>query len=159
MNFKLTLWILLIFPISGFAFTVHNHLTVLTLPLSTTIDHLYLGSPGRFTWKPQNTISVGNTPRSVFIGDANNDGLNDIVTADFDEDVSILRWNNTSDNWDADKRYVGDNPHSVIVDDANNDGENDIVTVNYYTGTVAIITWNRYTKDWDAPDDARRPAR
>lgn len=44
------------------------------------------------------TKNVGNLPRSVIVGDANNDGQNDIITVNNgDNTISILLWNiNTS---------------------------------------------------------------
>jgi len=104
-----------------------------------------------YDWNPQITRSVGNTPKSVFIGDANNDGHNDIVTSNnFDDNVSILLWNAISGDWDPQiTRSVGDAPYSVFIGDPNNDGYNDIVTANIGDDDISIILWNATSGDWD----------
>ena len=60
-------------------------------------------------------MSVGDTPRSVFIADADNDGDNDIVTANNSSgDISLIRWNGTG--FDAEERITaGASPmHRVL---------------------------------------------
>ncbi len=95
---------------------------------------------------------VGDDPESVIIEDANNDGFNDIVTANMGEfDVSIILWNNITEEWDDHiRRDVGYLPYSVFVGDANNDGYNDIVTANFgIDNNIAILLWNESLNDWD----------
>ena len=108
---------------------------------------ILLWSPISGDWYAQKTESVGNAPRSVFIGDADNDGYNDIVTANINDDnVSIILWNPISGDWDAQiTKSVGIVPNCVFIGDANNDGYNDIVTANYDSNTTSILLWN----DWD----------
>ena len=102
-------------------------------------------------WNPQITKSVGDNPESVFIGDANNDGYNDIATANLgSDDVSIILWNSTSGDWDPQiTKSVGAFPMSVFMGDANNDGYNDIATANPGSDDVSIILWNSTSGDWD----------
>ncbi len=104
-----------------------------------------------FDWAAQVKKSVGNSPYGVFVGDANNDGQNDIVTANYvGDNVSILCWNTTSGGWDAPIiKTVGDGPYSVFIADANNDGQNDIVTANLLSNDVSILCWNITTNDWN----------
>ena len=104
-----------------------------------------------FDWNAQVKKSVGNSPYGVFVGDANNDGQNDIVTANYAGDnVSILCWNTTSGGWDkAINKTVGTGPYSVFIADANNDGQNDIVTANLISNDVSILYWNITTNDWN----------
>ncbi|MFX1478873.1 MAG: FG-GAP-like repeat-containing protein [Promethearchaeota archaeon] len=103
-------------------------------------------------WETPITQAVGNEPFKLFLEDANNDGYNDIVTANYGSDnVSILLWNNTSSDWDPHiTKYVG-HPYSVFIGDANNDGYNDIVTVNFGSANVTILLWNYTSSDWDPP--------
>jgi len=55
-----------------------------------------LESSTYFDWDSNESRSVGVSPFSVCIGDANNDGQNDIVTANNgDHNISILLWNIT----------------------------------------------------------------
>ena len=103
-------------------------------------------------WGPQITRTVGNSPDSIFIGDANNDGYNDIATANGNSaTVSILLWNSTTGNWDPQvTRSVGYAPFGVFIGDANNDGDNDIATANVGDNTVSILLWNSTLGDWDS---------
>ena len=108
-----------------------------------------------YDWSEVITIKIGNDPRSVFVGDANNDGYNDIVAANSDDDaynddVSIILWNATTDNWDPEfRRGVRNHPSSVYIGDANNDGYNDIVTANFWSDDFSIRLWNPISGDWD----------
>ncbi len=112
-------------------------------------SNLNLSNSGN--WDSADVRSVGPNPRSVFIGDANNDGNNDIVTANFDNNsVSILLWNTTSGDWDSQTtRTTGTNPWGIYIGDANNDGFNDIVTTNFNDMSVSIILWNSTSTSWD----------
>ena len=102
-------------------------------------------------WDEQRPRSVGNGPTCVFIGDANNDGYNDIVTANWAAgSVSILQWNAYYGDWDTQiTKSVGNGPRSVFIGDANNDGYNDIVTANSGHDNVSILLWNITSVDWD----------
>jgi hypothetical protein len=102
-------------------------------------------------WNAPITLSVGHSPDSIFIGDANNDGDNDIITANGNAaTVSILLWNGTSSNWDPQiTRAVGNFPMGVFIGDTNNDGDNDIVTANVGSNIVSILLWNSTSGDWN----------
>ena len=80
-------------------------------------------------WLPQIVRTVGAYPSDIVIGDANNDGFDDILTADTnDRTVSILLGSPAND-W-SQKHVLGPFPtyvHRVCVGDANNDGLNDII--------------------------------
>ena len=69
--------------------------------------------------------NVEDDAHSVFIGDADNDGDNDIVTANYyDDTVSILKWNVMNNDWDPQiTKNVRRYPMSVFVEDADNDGD------------------------------------
>lgn len=93
-------------------------------------------------WGYPEILEVGNGPISVFVGDADMDGDNDIVTTNSDSTVSILRWNGAG--WDRHmERYVG-GARSLFVADANNDGANDIVVANPADDTVSILRGDGY---------------
>ncbi|MFX1296486.1 MAG: FG-GAP-like repeat-containing protein [Promethearchaeota archaeon] len=96
--------------------------------------------------------SVGGEPQNVFVADANNDGYNDMVTANLGtNDLSILLWNSTSGDWDSEMRKsVGGEPQNVFVADANNDGYNDMVTTNLGTNDLSILLWNSTSGSWDS---------
>lgn len=102
-------------------------------------------------WYSQIRIPVGSQPFSVFIGDANNDGFNDILTANFySNNVSILLWNSSIKYWDEEfTKSVGTYPTSVSVGDVNNDGYNDIVAGNQNNYAVSVFLWNNSINDWN----------
>ncbi len=94
---------------------------------------------------------VGSGPISVDIGDADNDGQNDIVTSNYDDDtISILLWNASKGDWeDQITKSVGSAPRKVRIEDANNDGQNDIIIANSGDDTVSIFLWNASKGDWE----------
>jgi len=110
-----------------------------------------LKSAGEFDWEANITRSVGNSPYGLFVGDANNDGQDDIVTANFaGNNVTILCWDPILNDWTAPiNKSVGDGPYSVFIADANNDGQNDIITANSISNDVSVLCWNITSTDWD----------
>ncbi len=87
------------------------------------------------------------------VGDANNDGMNDVVVANFvGNNVSIYLWNVSVQGWNAPVyEYVDGAPGSVAIGDVNNDGHNDIVTANNEpgrVGSISIILWNASLQEW-----------
>ena len=106
-------------------------------------------------WDTFITRPVGAMPLDLFIADADNDGYNDIITAnEGDSTVSILLWNSTLGDWDSQiKKTVGsgsDGSDKLFIGDANNDGYNDITTSNFYDDNVSILLWNSISGDWDS---------
>jgi len=100
----------------------------------------------RYIQNPSNLF----TP-AVTLGDANNDGLNDLVITDrqFDN-VTIYCWNDTIDTWNSPiYEDVSDDPVSVAIGDVNNDGQNDIVTANIGAGEISVLIWNATNGDWE----------
>ena len=94
------------------------------------------------TFDPQINLSVGAYPLSVAVGDANNDGYNDIITANqISDDISFLRWNRT--NFDSSiNLFAGSKPTGVVIADVDNDGKNEVVTANYTGNNVSLLRWN-----------------
>jgi len=104
-----------------------------------------------YDWEEQIRIPVGEQPYGISVEDVNNDGFNDIVTANFyGNNISILLWNSTINYWNPDITLsVGIYPTCLFVGDANNDGSNDIVVGNQDSNSVSIFTWNSTLGDWD----------
>jgi hypothetical protein len=73
-------------------------------------------------WEGKFNLSVGVAPYSVFVADANNDGYNDILTAD-NVDYTVTLYNGTaSGDWEDKKTLsTATNPTDVFVANANND--------------------------------------
>lgn len=84
-------------------------------------------------------VPVGNKPFSVAVGDFNNDGRQDLVTANyFDNNISI-RTGDGNGNFNTGVNVpVGSNPYSVAVGDFNGDGKQDIAAANHNSATVSI---------------------
>ncbi|MFX0037489.1 MAG: FG-GAP-like repeat-containing protein [Candidatus Hermodarchaeota archaeon] len=107
-------------------------------------------------WGPEIYRSIGMINEigfDVFVGDANNDGYNDIATANhYTNDLSLLIWNSTTEDWEPYiKKSVGDITRSVTIGDANNDGYNDLLTGwwNITKGRISVFLWNSSINDWD----------
>ena len=107
--------------------------------------------PKIFAWDSPITRNVGDKPLSIAMGDVNNDGELDIVTANNNSDsISILLWNITAGDWVAHNRSVGSGPCAVAVGDANNDGFFDIVAANNHSNEITILLWNYTFQDWNS---------
>ena len=102
-------------------------------------------------WNPHATHSFAALVYDIFLGDANNDGFNDVVGALFEiDEVNILIWNDTLKNWNPGiTKSVGDSPEHIFLGDANNDGDNDIVVSNYFSDDISILVWNSTISDWN----------
>ncbi|MFX1467759.1 MAG: FG-GAP-like repeat-containing protein [Promethearchaeota archaeon] len=102
-------------------------------------------------WDAPIKKSVGDNPINLFVGDANNDGYNDIVSTNFlSDDITIILWNPVSGNWKTQiTKQTGDGCCSVFIEDANNDGQNDIVVSNAWSNDILILLWNGGSGNWD----------
>lgn len=83
---------------------------------------------------------VGDSPRSVVLGDIDIDGDLDIVTANSaDNTIAILK-NNGSGGFGPKIGYaVGDGPLTLAIDDIDGDYDLDIVTGNHGDNTVSVL--------------------
>jgi len=91
------------------------------------------------TWD-NTTRTVGYGPR-VFIGDANSDGKNDIISSNYQDDtISVLLWNSGTSDWNSQIVLpVANNPSNPSLKDFNNDGINDIAVANWDDHTVSLL--------------------
>ncbi|CAF4839652.1 unnamed protein product [Rotaria sp. Silwood1] len=104
---------------------------------------IFLGY-GNGSFVLQKTFSTGynSMPRSLATGDFNNDGLFDIVVANYrTNDIGIFFAYGNGIFADQKTISTGDNssPISIAVGDFNNDGLLDIAIANYGTDNVGII--------------------
>ena len=102
---------------------------------------------------PTETFTYSNFSHSRYYGsgDANNDGYNDIISADDLTNVSIFLWNITSGDWNPRIiRKAGNYLTYIRINDVNRDGYNDIVTAGWMSN-ISILLWNSTMNDWDTP--------
>ena len=128
----------------------HNYYTELRYFTIEYPIELFTSNPG--TWEDLFTITVDSYPAKVFIGDANNDGYNDIVASTYElDEIKIILWNTTSQTWNPYiSKSAGDNPYGITIGDANNDGYNDIVAINSIDDNISIFLWNESSNNWDS---------
>ena len=94
---------------------------------------------GGFTPAPAIAFPAGLFPQAVAVGDFNGDGNLDIVTAAFNNTVTVLLGLGTGEFTGAATFPVGSFPQSVAVVDFNGDGKPDIVTANSGDNTVTVL--------------------
>ena len=93
-----------------------------TIKTSTTA--LNSGPGISLTWSSN---SVGSSPEDLAVGDLNNDGKSDVVTANEDGGTISILLNDLSGGYDpAITVSIGDAPVSVDIGDLDGDGDNDI---------------------------------
>ena len=111
--------------------------------LSHTVSILLNNDDGTFTQKapPDSPIMVGKAPRSVAVGDFDNDGNLDLATANYDSNsVSILLGNGDGTfPENPPEVMIGGSPVSVAVGDFNGDNVLDLAAVNLDSNTVSIL--------------------
>ncbi len=85
-------------------------------------------------------VTVGSSPWGVAVGDVNNDGYVDIVTANSNgSNVSVLK-NNGDGTFATHVDYAtGFTPRAVLLTDVNNDHHMDIVVANSGFSTVSVL--------------------
>ncbi|OYV18606.1 MAG: hypothetical protein CG439_1221 [Methylococcaceae bacterium NSP1-2] len=98
---------------------------------------------------------TGNDPCSLSVGDFNNDGNLDLVTANQTSNtVSVLLRNTANTGFDAKVDYAtGAAPASVNVGDFNNDGKLDLVIANQSSNTVSVLLRNAANTGFEAKVD------
>jgi len=112
----------------------------------STLAILY--NKGNGTFEDYHEIYLGPTrmPFEVAVVDVDNDGHDDLVTANLGTDnaytntISIL-FNEGNRNYSAPVDYtVGEGPTDIAVIDFDGDGDRDIATTNLADGTISVLT-------------------
>jgi hypothetical protein len=112
---------------------------------------------GGFTEAAGSPVGVGSVPRSVAVGDFDQDGKLDLATPNEGSDnVTILLGNGGGGFTEAADSPVdaGSIPISVAVRDFNLDGKADLATANYNSNNVTILLGNGsggFTEAADSP--------
>lgn len=90
----------------------------------------------------------GYGPASVAAADVDGDGLLDLITANENGTVTVLKNYGDSLGFDDSQTYwgvgyaVGADPQSILAMDINGDGLPDLITANYGDNTLTILTNN-----------------
>ncbi|RPI61195.1 MAG: hypothetical protein EHM48_06050, partial [Planctomycetaceae bacterium] len=123
------------------AFGVDGTTATSTFTLTVTNDATCTGGTAGFSGSTN--VSVGSYPRSVAVGDFNNDGKQDFAAANYSSNTVSIRLGNGAGGFSgATNVSVGSSPRSVVVGDFNNDGKQDFATANYGSNTVSIRLGN-----------------
>ena len=121
-----------------------------TLAVGVLFNAIVLTTPTAFAYssggcptaafRPSPFYPVGRNPRSVTVGDFNNDGAYDLVAANAGgNSVSLLINDGTGAFADPKTFAVGSFPLSVVNGDFNNDGKQDLVTGNWSSFDISIL--------------------
>ncbi|MBC7387837.1 MAG: VCBS repeat-containing protein [Opitutaceae bacterium] len=92
------------------------------------------------SFKTVTNIAVTYRPYTLSVGDFNNDGKQDIVTADGGSNSVSVQLGTGFGTFSNQKTFaVGDSPDDVSVGDFNKDGILDLVTVSYFRQTYSVL--------------------
>ncbi|WP_295456878.1 VCBS repeat-containing protein [uncultured Thiodictyon sp.] len=106
------------------------------------------GNGGDFPTHVEYSTGINTTPTSVALGDLNEDGVLDIVTANSTAKtvsvfLGVLNGNGTfpanGTQLDTAPASAATNPRWVVLADVNNDNHLDIITANYGNSTVGVL--------------------
>jgi hypothetical protein len=90
---------------------------------------------------PVTTLSTGDTPVAVAIGDFNNDALSDVVVVNqVSNSITTYLFDPVTDELAQSETYtVGDSPQALAVGDFSGDGWDDVAVTNSNDDTVSIL--------------------
>lgn len=114
--------------------------TTTTFSMTVTNGIGCLGIPGIMS-PAVPEVGVNDSPRSIAIGDFNNDGIQDVAAANYISSNVSIRLGDGSGGFTSSavpEVAVGAFPRSVAVADFNNDGKQDIATTGFALGYVSI---------------------
>jgi hypothetical protein len=98
---------------------------------------------GSVSYAPQSSLSVGNTPDALAVGDLNGDGAPDLVTANvLDHSVSVRLGNGDGTFGAVITTSVYGEATSVAIGDLNEDGKPDLAVATGADNTVEVLLGN-----------------
>jgi hypothetical protein len=98
---------------------------------------------GKFTMLKGSPFEAGQNPSRIAIGDVNGDGINDVVTSDY-EGNKIYLFIMSKDNRGLTSKTItpGQHPKGVAIADLNGDGKGDIAVCNNADNNITIVWGN-----------------
>jgi hypothetical protein len=94
---------------------------------------------GRFARMPGSPFTTGKSPSRVAIGDINGDGINDIVTTNYNGNSITVFLVSKKGVVSSYTIAVGQKPDGVAIADIDGDGKKEILVTNSNDGTLNII--------------------
>ncbi|GGF21669.1 hypothetical protein GCM10011383_36620 [Hymenobacter cavernae] len=106
--------------------------------VTSTVSVRLNDGTGKFSAVGQE-VTVGTRPISIALGDIDNDGDLDFVTANSNTVTSSVRLNDGLGSFSGSQEVVvGTNPHSVVLGDIDGDGDLDLVTGDLNSSTASL---------------------
>src|SRR6266487_1245275 len=99
---------------------------------------------GNGTFLPGPSLTVGNGPAGVAVGDFNGDGKPDLAVANLNDNPLSILLGNGDGPFQAPQTFagVGTRPYFVAAGDFNRDGKPDLVITNHLGNTVTVLLGN-----------------
>ncbi|CAF4240686.1 unnamed protein product, partial [Adineta steineri] len=110
--------------------------------LLNSISIFYGNGDGTFSNLTNYTTGSHSQPAGIIISDLNNDGILDIVVANFGTDNIGVFFGNVNHSFHDQITFstgTGSSPYALVVEDFNNDNQPDIAFVNYGTNCLGVL--------------------
>lgn len=118
------------------SYTITIRASTVTTTFALTVNNP-LCSQGLFDGATN--VSVGSGPYTVAIGDFNNDGKQDMATANLNVNTVSVRLGDGLGGFSGNTNVnVGSLPYSISIGDFNGDGKQDLATANFNSNTISI---------------------
>lgn len=134
------------YSIASGDFNADGHQDIAVASVYTDDVTVLLGNgDGTFAQASGSPFSVGSHPQQPFfitVGDFNNDGIQDLVTANAAGNSVTVLLGNGSGGFTSASFAVGHTPESIAVGDFNNDGAEDLAVSNVNSNNVTVLLGN-----------------
>src|SRR6266700_3894325 len=100
---------------------------------------------GNGTFQPAPSLTVGNGPAGVAVGDFNGDGRQDLAVANVNDNTLSVLLGNGDGTFQAPHTFADPgmtHPYFVAVSDFNRDGKQDLVVTNHLFATISVLLGN-----------------
>src|SRR6266702_2455804 len=100
---------------------------------------------GDGTFLPAPSLTVGNGPAGVVVGDFNGDGKPDLAVANLNDNTLSVLLGNGDGTFQAPHTFADPgmtHPYFVAIGDFNRDGKQDLVVTNHLFATVSVLLGN-----------------